>query len=102
MRLQQLALACFVFSASAAALASAVANAEIYEDPHKSLAELSDQFNAVAAAPTTGFKADVNRAGRPGAARHAVGSVCLSPPCETEDIMVSKAVHCDIMRLEAF
>ena len=102
MRLQQLALACFVFSASAAALASAVANAKIYEDPHKSLAELSDQFNAVAAAPTTGFKADVNRAGRRGASRHAVGSVCLSPPCETEDIMVSKAVHCDIIRLEAF
>ncbi len=89
MRLPQLALACFFFFASAAALASAVANAKIYEDPHKSLAQLSDELKAVAAAPTAGFKAGFNRGGRRAASRDGVRSVCLTPPCETEDIMVS-------------
>jgi hypothetical protein len=101
MRLVPLALACFVFSASAAALVSAVANAKIYEDPHKSLAQLSDEFKAVAAAPAARFKAGLNRGGRRAASRDAVRSVCLTPPCETEDIMVRKSVHCGVVRLEA-
>ncbi len=92
MRLLLLVFAFLVLAASAATLASAVANAKIYEDPHKSLAQLSDEFKAIAVAPLGGSKSDLNHRAR----GDASVSVCLNPPCETEDMMVS-AQRCIVL-----
>jgi hypothetical protein len=93
-----------VFAATVA-LASAVSNSKIYEDPPKSLAQLSDEFKTLITPPVTPYspsfaapqarslalsRPDVKSqpVHRSNAGRSATSAVCLTPPCETEDIMV--------------
>jgi hypothetical protein len=100
-----------IIFAVAAALASALSNSKIYEDPPKSLAQLSDEFKTLTTSPVSAevrpITASQARSRSPSAkyrpiSRSSSGSsaapaICLTPPCETEDIMVSHLLSIPIV-----
>jgi hypothetical protein len=97
-----------IIFAVVAALASSLSNSKIYEDPPKSLAQLSDEFKTLIATPATAKVPSIAASQTPSSSfsrtksqpilrsssgRSASPTVCLTPPCETEDIMVRSSAQ---------
>ena len=86
----------FIVVFSVLAAAAALSNSKIYEDPAKPLAELSDEFKTLSSAadrphsrtPASPQREGMNKRRSQLGDSRANAVVCLTPPCETEDIMV--------------
>ncbi len=91
----------FIVVVSVLAAAAALSNSKIYEDPAKPLAELSDEFKTLSSAayqshshtPASPQRVGINKRRSQLGDSRANAVVCLTPPCETEDIMVHPQVQ---------